>query len=110
MSSIVEHIPVEHLPFANELVTRLPYAESALRERITGAVGAASTCWGNLDGAGVFDSERAAEIARELIDDVLKTTHMGEPNLGCATTKEIAEELLTRVSLGHADPDYRTVD
>jgi hypothetical protein len=32
------------------------------------AVGAASMCWSNPEGAGVFDSERAARIAEEIKD------------------------------------------
>lgn len=31
------------------------------------AIGAASTCWENLGGAGVFDSDRASAIAGELV-------------------------------------------
>lgn len=32
------------------------------------ALGAASVCWGNLEGAGIFDSTRAKQIADELIE------------------------------------------
>ncbi len=34
------------------------------------ALGAASACWANLEGAGVFQSERAKEIGEALIDHV----------------------------------------
>jgi len=36
------------------------------------------------------------------------TEHL--PNLGLATTAELATELETRIRLGNGDPDYRTVD
>lgn len=32
------------------------------------AVGATSACWSNLDGAGVFESVRAAQIVDEILD------------------------------------------
>lgn len=34
------------------------------------AIGAASTCWENLRGAGVFDSEQAKNIADQLLDRI----------------------------------------
>lgn len=102
-------VPCEHLPYAQELKTRLPYTESKLRVKIGEAVGAASACWDNLEGAGVFKSERASEIATNLIEDVLELTRLGEPSLGCATTQELLDELQTRIAL-HGNLDYRTVD
>ena len=37
-----------------------------LFNRIHQAVGEASTCWSNLDGAGIFDALRAGNIALDL--------------------------------------------
>ena len=103
-------VPVEHLPFANELTTRLPYTESELRTRVMQAIGAASACWDNLEGAGVFISERAADIGDDLIEHVLRLTTLGEPALGCATNAQLITELETRMRLGHGHLDYRTAD
>lgn len=100
------NVPAEHLPYANKLTTRLPYAESELRVRITEAIGAASSCWENLAGAGVFDSGRAAAIADDVIAEVLRLTQLGEPSLGCATTGQLIDELRARAG----DPDYRSID
>lgn len=43
----------------------------ALENAICDAVGQASTCWSNLNGAGVFQSEQALEIANRLYTFVL---------------------------------------
>ena len=107
---IAEHVPVEHLPYAKDLVTCLPYAESRLRQMVAEAVGAASACWDNLEGAGTFKSEKAVEINDKLIKDILEVTSMGEANLGCATTGQLLKEVSTRIEVGHLDFDYRTVD
>lgn len=103
------NVPVEHLPYAKDLTTRMPYAESEVRVRITEAIGAGSACWDNLAGAGVFESERAAAIADDVIAHVLRLTGLGEPHLGCATNGELLEELRVRASNGHGHIDYRTV-
>lgn len=42
------------------------------REVVFQAIGNASTCWNDLEGAGVFDSERAKRIGEELIADLYK--------------------------------------
>jgi hypothetical protein len=109
-----EHVPVDHLPHAKDLVTPLPYAESELRTRIAEAIGAATSCWENLGGAGVFDSSRAGQICDDLTAHVLRLTGMGNPSLGCATTKELIDELASRASvsetIGEDWPKYRTVD
>lgn len=39
-----------------------------LEEAIGLSIGAASACWDNLEGAGVFESERAAAISETLLD------------------------------------------
>lgn len=108
--SDLEHAPVEHLPYYGELKTCLPRTESELRVKIAESVGAASSCWENLSGAGVFESERAKKIAEDLTDDVLRLTRLGEPSLGCATTAQLLEELSSRIQV-HSDlMNYRTVD
>lgn len=42
------------------------------------AIGAATACWENLSGAGLFESDRAKEIADELVD-ILKTKFGASP-------------------------------
>lgn len=106
---MADHIPVEQLPYAKDLRTCLPYAESQLREKIYQAVGAASACWENLEGAGVFESNRAKKVGDDLVEDVLRITRLGEPSLGCATTDQLLKELKVRISLGHGGLDYSTV-
>lgn len=44
----------------------------SLEEAVQIAVGAASACWENLSGAGVFQDGRALEIADQLIAEILK--------------------------------------
>lgn len=39
-----------------------------IEEFVGQAVGAASACWETLEGAGVFDSERAVRITEEILD------------------------------------------
>lgn len=39
-----------------------------LEEAVGLSIGAASACWDNLSGAGVFESERAAVITETLLD------------------------------------------
>jgi hypothetical protein len=76
-------------------------------EAVFQAVGAASACWENLEGAGVFQSDRAKEIGEELMGWV------NRPRLGYATTKELIDELSARAdvdqSIGEAWPNYKTV-
>ncbi len=100
----------DELPYAADLTTRLPYAESELRERIALAVGYASACWENLAGAGVFESDRARACVDDLTANVIRLTRLGEAHLGCATTAELREELEARERLGHTADDYRTAD
>lgn len=46
--------------------------EEKLREKIQQSIGEASTCWGNLDSAGIFDSDRASKVATALFEHVLE--------------------------------------
>jgi len=89
--------------------------ETPLKEAISQAIGAASGCCGNLDGAGVYDSERTIVIVDELTEFVIDCIdraflticdHMDEdsvnpqePHLGLATTEELFRELIARFSL-----------
>lgn len=41
-----------------------------LTEAVGQALGAASVCWENPGGAGIFDSTRAKQIADELLDGI----------------------------------------
>lgn len=93
---------------------RLPHTVEKLSTVLGEAAGAVSTCWSDLDAAGVFDSTRAAAIVDELLETVLTITQLGEPALGCASTLELIEELKARAevsaTVGDAWPHYRTVD
>lgn len=40
---------------------------TSLEQAVFQALGAASACWGNLEGAGVFQAERAMQIGEELL-------------------------------------------
>lgn len=54
-----------------------------LSEAVHQAMGAASACWDNLEGAGEFDSDTACRIATELIGVIVQFArtypHPGEP-------------------------------
>ena len=39
-------------------------------ELITKALGEASMCWSDVDGAGTFDAEKAKEISKKLLQDI----------------------------------------
>ena len=45
-----------------------------LREIVYQAVGAASMCWSNINGAGVFNSTQASKVARQLVLDIQEIT------------------------------------
>ncbi len=44
------------------------------------AIGAASMCWERVEGAGVFDSNRALEVGKELLDAILPYFAVPIPN------------------------------
>lgn len=104
--------------------------ELTLESAIGQAIGAASVCWLSETGLGVFDSDRAKEIAETTIDWV-KEHELDKPRLGCATTEQLLEEISARLWTGKTTPmglklakacddalasldkdllDYRTVD
>ena len=41
-------------------------------ELIMTAMGEASMCWSNIDGAGVFDTEKSQQIGKKLLQDIKK--------------------------------------
>lgn len=49
-------------------VRKMIRSADTLEEAIGLSIGAASSCWDNLEGAGVFESERAAAITEELVE------------------------------------------
>lgn len=87
----------------------LPLTEGALTEAVFVAPGAASTCWENVKGAGVFESTRAKEIGEKLVKDVKSITAFGLPSLGLATNMQLLDELQCRFRMGHTDAEYRAV-
>ena len=46
--------------------------EDTIKELIGVAIGQASMCWSNPEGAGVFDSDKAGGIAEDLLADIKK--------------------------------------
>ena len=53
------------------------------------------------------NKEMDADLAEEFAKILVK--HMYEPHLGCATTREILEELKVRIEMD-GKLDYRTID
>lgn len=100
----------------------------SLDEWVGQALGAASSCWSNLRGAGVFQSEQCAEVLdalmahlNEVINGVIEGTTRAvregakatlneeqgsEPLLGLATTRELLRELEVRAAVGRLDPGW----
>lgn len=86
-----------------------PEARETLRHAVYETLGAASMCWDPRP-EGVFESERASALGSSLLALIESVTHMGEPNLGLATTREIIDEYRARAESGHLDPDYRVLE
>ena len=84
--------------------TRTPAALEELRRIVGEAVGAASACWDNLDGAGTFQSEQALKVADRLLEDVVRVTALGLPSLGLATTEQLLDEICARIVIGGLAP------
>lgn len=58
-----------HNPETGERLTwTFSQPPESLDQAVQEAVGGASACWDNLEGAGVFESERALEVSQALID------------------------------------------
>ena len=76
------------------------------REAVFQALGAASTCWEHMEGAGIFDDQKAIQIGEELME------WMNRPRLGYATTLELINELHARAMVGRVVgeewPSYKT--
>ena len=53
----------------------------SLSNAVHQAIGAASMCWEHVDRAGVFESDRAAEIAAALLAEIesQQAAHVGRP-------------------------------
>lgn len=67
-----------------EIIFKLRYTdtiEEKVRSLITQAVGAGSACWAHLEGAGVFQSDRAIEVADAAYETLQSLLHF-EPKLG----------------------------
>lgn len=86
--------------------------EDVLSTVVVQAMGYASACWDNLQGAGVFRSDEAREAADSLVEWL--EAHAVQPNLGYATTGDLIAELHARAQvsdvIGEQWPRYRTVD
>lgn len=84
---------------------------TSLEEAVFQSIGAASGCWEDLAGAGIFNSDRAKQIGDELLEfirmtvgiqkyeDVEGPVNPQEPYLGLATTEELFRELIARFSV-----------
>ena len=72
----------------------------SLGEAIRIAVGAASTCWGNLRGAGVFESEKALDIATQLEHHVMAKIGEGLGLIG-QRHQALADRLRSYRNAGH---------
>ena len=72
--------------------------------RMNFALQLAATAWcGEKTEGKIIDADLAEEFAKILVKD------MYAPHLGCATTREIIEELKTRIEVD-GKLDYRTID
>lgn len=69
-----------------------------LKNVVYQALGAASTCWTDMMHAGIFDSERAAEISEKLIKWINDNQPHG-PYLGMATTEDLLREIVARMEM-----------
>lgn len=72
------------------------HGNESLEEAVFQAFGFASSCWENVERAGVFQSDLAKEAAEELIAHIKRLSVPTEPSLGLATTKQLLEELEAR--------------
>lgn len=74
--------------------------EKTLSENVFVSLGAASVCWENMSGAGVFDSSRAKVIGDELVEYILgviadKDTAIRELDLRRQTQIGLQRDMLT---------------
>lgn len=63
-----------------------------IRELVMQAIGEASVCWSNLEGAGVFDSSRASNVGERLIA-ALQGTKERPANVNQQLKAEIAAKI-----------------
>lgn len=83
----------------------------SLNSAVFQALGAASACWEYLERAGVFDSEQAERIGQALLQKIREDEG---PKLGLATTRQLLEEIKTRIDMdwynGGGGLNYTTVE
>ena len=80
-------------------------------EKIIGeAIGEGSMCWSQIP-KGIFDSTNASRIVKETSLRIfnLKENKPCKPLLGCATTRELIEEIKARIEVD-GNLDYKTID
>lgn len=53
--------------------TTFEYEPFTMRDAVFQAIGGASACWEHLEGAGIFDSDRAKQIAETLLEYIENT-------------------------------------
>lgn len=70
------------------------------REAVFQGLGAASVCWDNMAGAGVFESEAAAAVGEGLL---VRLAELDEKILRMAATRELLAELTVRVQGGYPE-------
>jgi hypothetical protein len=84
--------------------------EDPERALVFQSVGAASSCWEHLEGAGVFDDRMAKHVGDQLLAWFQARTGA---NLGLATTGQLLDEVGTRIEIdyysGGGGLDYTTV-
>jgi hypothetical protein len=108
--------PWEPQPRPGQSVEDIP-----LSEWVGQALGAASACWSDLQGAGLFDSTRCAAInaalmarvelaLQQAIERTMRTAkEEAGPALGLASTRELLEEVGQRgMEAVHDNPDVNT--
>lgn len=89
--------------------------EDVLATTVGQALGYASACWDNLEGAGVFRSTECRQALDSLLDWLRPQVRpdADKPRLGLATTRELLEELRARIEVdyfaGGGGLDYTTV-
>ena len=83
-----------------------------LEAAVAQAIGRASVCWTETT-SGTFDSSTAIEICNALLAEIEAQTK-STPNLGCATTDQLLDELRARIDAdyyaGGGGLDYSTVN
>ena len=83
-------------------------ADVGTKERHEQIMGAVARGWCSPKNENkTMDSDLAMAIVSEL-EDLLQTDR--HPRLGCATSRELLEEITARIKVGSVGLDYRTID